>query len=372
MRIFIRHSSPSKAFTLVELLVVIAIIGVLIALLLPAVQMAREAARRMQCHNNVKQMSLALHGHHDVYGSFPADSQTHRLSSPITYNGKVYDTYTDGLTCWAKIFPFMEQTGLSDEITSRINDAVNAAVNGAASGEPMTVTRGGHTVTGDAALNKVPGFLCPSYAGPLMTDPAVSTTSYGYYCHYFGNSGGLEADADVGVYGNSGGHTMTGKTATVFTYRQGAVSPGGGGGPDATNGVMYRDSAITFGAIGDGTSNTFAWGEIAWEGYGYSGWNRSTGPTTNSAKAHAEQVPFNYYKKWRDDRTLTYRVRSFTPAEDVPVDKQSACGAYGSQHPGGLVVGLCDGSVRFVNETADGTVRLRYACRDDGETATLP
>ena len=260
----------------------------------------------------------------------------------------------------------MEQTGLSDAVTSAINDSIAGAVSGTSTGEPMAITRGGHTVTGAIAENKVPAFLCPSYTGPQFT---VSGVTVGYYCTYFGNSGGLKADADLDGTGQP-------LTTDAYTYQKGITSPSGGAGTDATNGVMYLNSEITFAAITDGTSNTFAWGEIAWDRYTYSGWNRSTGPATNSAKAYAEQLPFNYHKKWLLDETLTYHVNDFakgtTPYEDLLVNEQSTCGAYGSQHPIGLVVGLCDGAVRFVSENVTDSIRIRYGCRQDAEPASLP
>ncbi len=356
-----------RAFTLIELLVVIAIIGVLIALLLPAVQSAREAARRTQCVNNVKQMSLALHNHHDVKGCFPADSQRHQLSTPVTWSGTTYTSYTDGLSSWVKIFPFMEQTGLSSEIITAIDNALSAALSGPVTTEPTLITRGGHTVTGTISASKVPVFLCPSYTGVQFTESGVTI---GYYCTYFGNSGGLEASADLD---DTTGQPLTG---TAYMYQKGSTSPGGGAGTDATNGIMYLNSEITFAAVTDGTSNTFAWGEIAWDRYTYSGWIRSTGPATNSAKAHAEQLPFNHHKKWLLDETITYHINDFAKGtvlyEDLPVNVQSNAGAYGSQHPGGLVVGLCDGAVRFVPENLASDIRLRYGCRHDNEPVSLP
>ncbi|MDR0521417.1 MAG: DUF1559 domain-containing protein [Planctomycetaceae bacterium] len=350
----------NHAFTLVELLVVIAIIGMLIALLLPAIQVAREAARRMQCQNNAKQLGLALHHYHDAKGELPSDSQRYQLSSPITYNGNEYSSYTDGLTCWAKIFPFMEQTGVSDAVNAAINDAVNAAVNGATTGEPMVVTRGGHTVTGTIAQTRIPVFLCPSFTGETSIPSGVTV---GYFCHYFANSGALEASADLSQTGTDG-------TGLTYSYGEYGGSPGGGG-KIATNGIMYQNSTIGLDAVSDGTSNTFAWGEIAWEKYKYSGWNRSTGPTTNSAKAHAEQLPFNYYKKAGDPTTATYPIAGFNPAAPT-VSQQTSAGPYGSQHKSGLIIGLCDGSVRFVNETIEDRVRMNYACRNDGESVSLP
>ncbi|GHT13159.1 prepilin-type N-terminal cleavage/methylation domain-containing protein [Planctomycetales bacterium] len=352
-----------RGFTLVELLVVIAIISMLVALLLPAVQAAREAARRMTCTNHLKQLGLALHTYHDVKGVFPADSQRYTLSEPVVYNGNTYTAYTDALTCWAKIFPFIEQSGLNSEIASAISDGITAAVSGAASGEPMVVTRGGHTVTGALAQNKVPVFLCPS--NPTMHDP-VTGVSGGYYCHYYANSGGLKTGADPAT-----------PATAPYTYVTGASSPGGGGGADANNGVIYLNSATTFENISDGTSNTFAWGEIAWEKYKYSGWNRSTGPGTNSSKAHAEQLPFNYHKKFDDPTTATYTVAGFNPGSGGTVgspklNQQTTCGAYGSNHSGGVTIALCDGSVWFINDKIADDVRVNFGCRDDGETVSIP
>ena len=347
-----------RGFTLVELLVVIAIIGMLIALLLPAVQSAREAARRMQCTNNVKQLSLALHNHHDIKECFPNDSKTYNSVRP---DGQ---PWTDGLACWAQIFPFMEQTGVSAEITSAISDNISGIINGT-----VTAVQGGHTVTGALAQKyKIPPFLCPS-CSTVEYRNETSSVSNGYTCHYYGNSGGLEADADIGSNDQP-------TTSTLYTYKKASSSPGGGGGPEAINGIIYPNSEITFAGIADGTSNTFAWGEIAWNEYAHRGWNRSTGPTTSAAKAYAEQLPFNHYKQWQRDNTLTYQVHSFAPGSagvaPVAVNVQSAAGAYGSQHPGGLNIGLCDGSVRFVSETTGTEIRLRFANRSDGQVASLP
>ncbi|MDZ7618093.1 MAG: DUF1559 domain-containing protein, partial [Patescibacteria group bacterium] len=102
-----------KAFTLVELLVVITIIGILISLLLPAVQSAREAARRMQCMNNLKQLALAIHGYHGVYQILPA--------SKIQYGT---DSYTHVLMPWTvAILPYVEQQALFDVWDSNVSAA---------------------------------------------------------------------------------------------------------------------------------------------------------------------------------------------------------------------------------------------------------
>jgi prepilin-type N-terminal cleavage/methylation domain-containing protein len=111
---------PLRGFTLVELLVVIAIIGILIALLLPAVQAAREAARRTQCTNNLKQIGLGLQNYHDVYGGFPPGNVTHGACCGV----KSHMVWT------VAVLPFMEQANLQDKVdlNKPIEDAANAFI----------------------------------------------------------------------------------------------------------------------------------------------------------------------------------------------------------------------------------------------------
>ncbi|MCL2745034.1 MAG: DUF1559 domain-containing protein [Planctomycetaceae bacterium] len=347
------------AFTLVELLVVIAIIGVLIALLLPAVQAAREAARRMQCVNNLKQMGIALHNHHDVKGVFPADSETRFIAGSWNKN------WTDGLSCWAKIFPFLEQTGLSDSVTAAISEAINGLSSGTDDGS--VTGRGGHTMTGSLAHNKVSVFLCPSNS--VIVDP-VSGVASGYFCHYYGSSGALKSPVDLSETAADG--------AVPYTYGSWWGSPGGGG-KQATNGIFWQNSKVDFAAITDGTSNTFAWGEIAWEKYKYCGWNRSTDPTLSASKAYYDLLPFNYHRKVADPTVDTYDLpgQTFSATSELATGKPTvstavSAGAYGSHHSGGLNIALCDGSVRFVSETIADIIRIGYACRNDGEAVSLP
>ncbi len=155
-----------QGFTLVELLVVIAIIGILVGLLLPAVQAAREAARRMQCSNNMHNLALALHNYHDVTKAFPAGSTSYaimfvgadRTNGSAAGNGGFHN----GMWSWsAFVLPFME--------ASNIYNTINWA------GRPWVEERGdawfydqGPDATAAAALNRVvstqmpPSFACPS------------------------------------------------------------------------------------------------------------------------------------------------------------------------------------------------------------------
>src|ERR1700761_8713205 len=107
----IRTGRPRRrGFTLIELLVVIAIIAVLIALLLPAVQAAREAARRIQCTNNLKQLGLAAANYHDINGAFPAGSYTYLPTPPSTAGAN------ENFSCFVRMLPFMEQTQVYNSV----------------------------------------------------------------------------------------------------------------------------------------------------------------------------------------------------------------------------------------------------------------
>lgn len=238
-----------RGFTLVELLVVIAIIGILVALLLPAVQAAREAARRNQCLNNVKQIGLALHNHHDVQKSFPLTSSKPFLdnagNSPRTalqgtnVNGSVD---ADGYSWLVKILPFMEETTLYDRINKEtdrfISDPYHAenALNGAAGGANFWQV-------------ELPNLMCPSFDG----DPES------------GETGANGADAKASNY-----------VSLPSTHYIGASSPSNlaNGSPSSTNpgctangaycgngilafpGTATTKKGFAFRSMTDGTSKT--------------------------------------------------------------------------------------------------------------------
>ncbi|QDU88566.1 hypothetical protein Pla175_19440 [Pirellulimonas nuda] len=185
--------SSRTGFTLVELLVVIAIIGVLVAMLLPAVQAAREAARRSSCNNNLRQMAIALHNHHDTVGYFPS--------------GWKFDRKNPDRAGWGwnvALFPYMEQRNIFDAMDVSNKDLETVKLAATAAGQ-----------NNHALLTVIPNLRCPSDTGPDMNEDKninslrVPLSNY-VACHGLaqplGESRGLgdEEGDGIGVfYGNS-------------------------------------------------------------------------------------------------------------------------------------------------------------------------
>ncbi|MEZ6089760.1 MAG: DUF1559 domain-containing protein [Pirellulaceae bacterium] len=192
-----------NGFTLVELLVVIAIIGILVGLLLPAVQAAREAARRMECSNNLKQLGLALHNYHDTFKAFPA------VAMP----------YTEGLSLQVALMPYFEQQNLFDQFI--VNQAWDSTNN-------LPLTR---------EINDA--LLCPS-----GTEKVADDNTANYTTHYYG------------VLGPTGTNPVSG-----VAYKENTAGSHGG---SSQHGIFYQRAYREFSNILDGTSTTLAFGEISW------------------------------------------------------------------------------------------------------------
>ncbi len=312
--------NPRLAFTLVELLVVIAIIGILIALLLPAVQAAREAARRLQCSNNLKQIGLALHNYHASLQVFPPGG-THAGVTDVTPRWR-----TDVAGWTVAVLPYMELGNQHGEFDFSTN--FNSAHNS------------------QAALTPVPTYLCPSAKEQWAAD------------HRYYVGGQKQATFHYqGVSGPVGVNPTTGQPYQTLRPLDTTHSDFG------VQGVLTRSRCVAIRDIRDGTSNTFAVGELSWSGATGEGPDGSFPP----GPYHA------YHRTSGSSWTVVYQSvmnpmhsRSYKPTQDWNAV------SFGSDHPGGANFLLADGSVRFVSESINFSVYLAAASRDGSEPLQLP
>ncbi len=326
-------SAPRSGFTLIELLVVIAIIAILVALLLPAVQQAREAARRSSCKNNLKQLGVALHNYHD----------THNVLPP----GAIHGNTTNNVSWHGMILPYIEQGPLYDTINF----------------SQTLVGYTGVAVSAHMTRNRIETFLCPS--GTLVN----SRQSTLYTTHYYGNGGaknrtgsdGNPVPMEVVNYGCDGGATAC---QTDNTTAQGGFSQ---------HGVLTRNSRIGFRDITDGTSNTILVMEISQDRVFY----------TSGAE------PSTFYRRWSRGGTggesIPFKNVAHPPnsngGQSVLEDgsRNPSCSgvcklgdvSMGSNHKGGCQVVMADGSVKFVSENIDLNVLKGVASRNGNEVASL-
>ena len=297
----------SRGFTLIELLVVIAIIAILIALLLPAVQQAREAARRTQCRNNLKQIGLAMHNYADVYKQFPIG---------IMWRGHLRET---GWAWPSFILPYMDQAPLYNQIDFNIpffdpSDTSPAALQNQA-----------------AVKTVLPFARCPSDTAPELENTPIAGSEFVYATtSYSGNAGGFNGS-------QNGNHSVR------------------------SNGIMMRApgnsnqlfASIRFRDITDGTSQTLLVTESAWEVHrgneprvgvvGRKRWFGSLHENNSPARAGTS------------NHMLVEGRFPMNPPNSVGNAAKRRVPS--SLHEGGAFFGLCDGSVRFVSENIEHTQR---------------
>ena len=305
-------SRVSPAFTLIELLVVIAIIGVLIALLLPAVQSARESARRAQCLNNLKQIGLALHNYHGTHDTFPPGYVSSTQGNQPT--GQEIGT---GWGWAAMLLNNLEQGPLYN--------AVNFS--------QLTSDLGSQTAR-EARLSV---FLCPSNSGP--SGPITIKNSMGNV---------LVNDLSPGQYVGVAGQWEPEEF------------------PATNNGVFYRNSKIGLRDITDGSSSTLIAGErsrnvadATWVGmipFGQS----CNNPTWPVQDCEATNVLILGHTGPSPDESWI----------DVPNNKKAGADDFHSLHPGGCNFLFGDGSIRFVKETINPQVFSDLATRAGGEVVS--
>ena len=319
-----------RGFTLIELLVVIAIIGVLVALLLPAVQAAREAARRSQCINNLKQIGLALQNYHDVIGVFPGAKPGHiNLASPGDMNNQ---------SGFVSILPYIEQQSLYNAWNQQVLfDGNNGVAN------HWTSQAAFSTVT----QSIVSAYICPSDPStPRITTQAV----YGYT-----NQGISSYAFCAGTYGPQNAPSSTTKTQNdgfaMYCF-----------------GFNMRDFV-------DGTSNTIAVGEVTAANGFYRGRAYCPVGTPGGTSTAKTLISQGHYNAWAGCGRITSMFRvTANPINTKPCGGLSTGspdwqeGAFGSQHSGGANFLFVDGSVHFLKDSLSLVVYQSLSTRDKGET----
>lgn len=312
-----------RAFTLVELLVVIAIIGVLVALLLPAVQSAREAARRMSCTNNIRQLAIATHNHHDVFKKFP----------PSCFN-EDFKTFTQNRFGWERIgyltplLPFIEQQPLYDQTMAyTLEDRRPWSTNNTASGLPSPYK------------SQPKAFLCPS-------DPTPNKLVMGS-TNYHANHGDIWMNWDWwewrGPFGR--GDKGIGTFATMTDGSSNTILLG-----EVAIGRTPATLAPVKGGIPTGLSVTPGAPPapcLARRG--------PNGKLTGSTQDSMGDTGWGLGRRWGDAHSIYTTLFTVLPPNAPTCAAGSgeswACPTVSSFHPGGAIVAMGDGATRFVSET---------------------
>jgi|LakMenEpi03Aug12_release.lakeMendotaPanAssembly.Ray.scaffolds.fasta_scaffold95981_3 prepilin-type N-terminal cleavage/methylation domain-containing protein len=299
----VRPSASRSAFTLVELLVVISIIGVMVGLLLPAVQAAREAARRMQCSNNMRQIGLALHNYESTHKRFPAGWVANEPEGHPGWG-------------WAvALLPFIEQGGVQDRLDSRLE--ITAAPN-----QPMI-------------MQVVPTFICPSDPFAPTFEIGEAEEHHDHADHDWGSD-----DHDHEPHNVDEGHKLfsIARSNYVAVYGTTEVDES----PYAGNGAFFGNSRIRIRDFTDGTSNTMVIGERG-SRLGGSLWHGVI-PEANAAFA-----------------------RIVGSTDHGPNSPAAHFDDFGSYHTTGAHFVMADNSVRLVPSTIDLSIYQAMATRQGGE-----
>ena len=329
-------------FTLVELLVVIAIIAILIALLLPAVQAAREAARRMECTNNLKQIGVAMHNYHSTHGVFPVgqyDYMATLAGGPHHGNPELLGHLSMEQSCWMQqILPYLGEQPLYDLISPNFDIEYNFGTDGTDRGAAFWEGR----------ETTVSTLTCPSDGAHPAYDP---------------DGGGFK-----------GNYIMCAAGDTTMGERTGSCNFC----PDDLNGVFYMLSWTKVADVFDGTSNTLMGSELIVIPGGV--------PATTIPSGDSRGAYYNSFRGgvlftalWPPNTSVADRIDDHIHCDDTGFEDIAPCIFTGewvvsarSYHAGGVNASLVDGSVRFVSENIERHVFQAMGTRNGGEVVDVP
>jgi len=397
-----------RGFTLVELLVVIAIIGILVALLLPAIQAAREAARRTQCLDHQKNLGLALQNYHDTYKVFPMGVMI--AGGPKAPNRNSGNPVM-GPSWWYGVMPFIEQRNIYDKIANTQRAGATAP--------PFYAGDLDAAIAGTPIRDLVPEYMrCPSTPLPMMETQSGPIALPSYV--------GIAGATDI-LLANAAGLDYTGiptnlhpaSNRVYVNQNKGTMTlPSSGSAIVCSSGMLPPAQHINMAGCSDGTSNTAIVGEqsdwlrdvdrtISTKYHGDPGWN--DGNYTPSAQAPTVTTPptaaSGGWVSGTEDAIVqvgkadaidnatgstpssTWAVTSLFNITTVRYkpDLKEVGGAWlpgcgetmghnnplQSPHPGGMLTAFVDGSVQFISGTQDFAVLLRICIRDDGQNVSL-
>jgi len=378
-------SRPTKlsrfriGFTLIELLVVIAIIAILIGLLLPAVQKIREAANRMKCSNNLKQLGLAIHNYHDTMGFMPTAGSAD--GKPISSGP--WPNSGEGTNWIMHILPYVEQNNLANRLTYT-GDSGWTNVSGSATSSAVNNVK----ASAGVVLQVI---RCPSDPrAPLLPNGSnvpggIQVTRPSYVA--------IAGAVDETLGGPLGFKDLQRNTRNGWAPSFGTTAWGGIIVPGFSN--------VTFSGISDGSSNTMMVSERAGQMY----WLNSDGTKERAGDGELgdggicnglvrgqdggqrdDMGNLRPMQDWSDNRAQHFTTIRYSPNQNVWPKNQAGTGVYSaqeswkceganvplsSQHSGGVNALLGDGSVRFIRNSINVLQLARFATRDDGQTVTV-
>lgn len=314
-----------SGFTLIELLVVIAIIAILVALLLPAVQQAREAARRSSCKNNLKQIGLALHNYHDVHNTLPPGGFRYITSTPSSTNentafGAVSHSFL------VSLLPYVEYGNLSDQFNH---------------------IQGWRGQPNRRVVTTVPPiYQCPSspkthsdHVDETLLNSGTTVIGQMFAGHYLGNMGPVGTGYSLLCKNPSSSGSAPNCNSSNEVSNQGVLS--------ANTKVRLRD-------VTDGTSNTIMVGELSTDGY----------PTGEAAPRAWSRGCAEHSCGMSKNVKFGINIQGFVSGNFNNM-------SFSSMHKGGTQLLMVDGSVKFASENIDMGVYLATASRNGNEVATL-